>query len=147
MHIPPFDNQNKAIIDVNNEHVPLTYFNIVKLEEGESFSYQIPGYETCIVPATGQVSVEADNLDFGRVGTRGIDVWDGEPEGVYVPTDTPAKMFCTSDTCEVFVAGAIYDVRLSPFVVRENEIDIVQYALMAPKHIGRSNIFWDKASG
>ena len=58
MHIPPFDNQNKAIIDIHNADVPLTYFNIVKLEKGQVFSYQIPGYETCIVPATGSVDVD-----------------------------------------------------------------------------------------
>jgi 5-deoxy-D-glucuronate isomerase len=35
--------------------VPLNYFNIVKLKKGEAFDYQVPGYETCIVPATGTV--------------------------------------------------------------------------------------------
>ena len=28
MHIPPFDNRNKAIVDMDDAHVPLTYFNI-----------------------------------------------------------------------------------------------------------------------
>ena len=65
MHIPPFDNQNKAIIDIHDVHVPLTIFNIVKLEKGQVFSYQIPGYETCIVPATGGVDVDVDNAGFG----------------------------------------------------------------------------------
>ena len=127
MHIPPYDNQNKAIIDIHDANVPLTYFNIVKLEKGGSFSYQIPGYETCIVPAKGSVDVDVDNTGFGGVGNRGSDVWDGEPEGVYVPTDMPAQMVCTSDSCEVFVAGARFDERLAPFVVRESEIDVVQY--------------------
>ena len=127
MHIPPFDNQNKPIIDINDDHVPLTYFNIVKLKKGELFSYQIPGYETCIVPATGTVEVDVDTTAFGAVGNRGSDVWDGEPEGVYVPTDMPAQMVCTSDCAEVFVAGARFDDRLSPFAVRTDEIDLVQY--------------------
>ena len=127
MHIPPFDNQNKAIIDIHDAHVPLTYFNVVKLEKGQVFSYQIPGYETCIVPATGRVDVDVDNTGFGGVGNRGSDVWDGEPEGVYVPTDTPAQMVCKSTSCEVFVAGARFDDRLTPFAVRKNEIDVVQY--------------------
>ena len=95
MHIPPFDNQNNPIIDINDDHVPLTYFNIAKLRKGELFSYQIPGYETCIVPATGTVEVDVDTTAFGVVGNRGSDVWDGEPEGVYVPTDMPAQMVCT----------------------------------------------------
>ena len=127
MHIPPFDNHNKAIIDIHDPHVPMTYFNVVKLEKGNVFSYQIPGYETCIVPATGRVDVDVDNTGFGGVGERGSDVWDGEPEGVYVPTDMPAQMVCTSDSCEVFVAGARFDDRLAPFVVHKNEIDVVQY--------------------
>ena len=127
MHIPPFDNQNKAIIDIHNANVPLTYFNIVKLEKGQVFSYQIPGYETCIVPATGSVDVDVDTASFGRVGNRGSDVWDGEPEGVYVPTDMPAQIVCTSKSCEVFVAGARYQDRLATFAVRKNEIDVVQY--------------------
>ena len=127
MHIPPFDNQNKAIIDIHDAYVPLTYFNIVRLEKGQVFSYQIPGYETCIVPATGRVDVDVDNTGFGGIGNRGSDVWDGEPEGVYVPTDTPAQMVCKSDGCEIFVAGARFDDRLTPFAVHKNEIDVVQY--------------------
>ena len=127
MHIPPFDNQNKAIIDIHDARAPLTYFNVVKLEKGQVFSYQIPGYETCIVPATGRVDVDVDDTGFGGVGNRGSDVWDGEPEGVYVPTDTPAQMVCKSHGCEIFVAGARFDDRLTPFAVQKNEIDVVQY--------------------
>ena len=127
MHIPPFDNQNKPIIDINDDHVPLTYFNIVKLKKGELFSYQIPGYETCIVPATGTVEIDVDTAGFGAIGNRGSDVWDGEPEGVYVPTDMPAQMVCNSDEAEIFVAGARFDDRLSPFPVRTDDIDLVQY--------------------
>ncbi|MDG1176872.1 MAG: 5-deoxyglucuronate isomerase, partial [SAR324 cluster bacterium] len=31
MHIAPFDNDNKPLIDVEDSIVPLNYFNIVKL--------------------------------------------------------------------------------------------------------------------
>jgi hypothetical protein len=58
MHIPPFDNHNQPIVDVNHSHVPLTYFNIVKLKAGATFDYRVPGYETCVVPATGTVTVD-----------------------------------------------------------------------------------------
>ena len=44
-------------------------------------------------------------LALGQSGTE-ADVWDGEPEGVYVPTDMPAQMVCSSDEAEIFVAGA-----------------------------------------
>ena len=53
MHIAPYDNKNQPIVDVDSDTVPLNYFNIVKLKKGDAFEYQVPGYETCIAPATG----------------------------------------------------------------------------------------------
>ena len=39
MHIPPFDNENKPIVDMDDKKVPLNYFNIVKLKKDQSFEY------------------------------------------------------------------------------------------------------------
>jgi len=127
MHIAPFDNENKPIVDAGDATVPLNYFNIVKLTKGQSFEYQVPGYETCIVPATGTVDVEIEGVSFPALGNRGVDVWDGEPEGVYVPVGAKAVITCTSEATETFVAGAKYDRVLEPFDVRAGEIDLVQY--------------------
>ena len=127
MHIAPYENLNKPIVDVNNEFVPLNYFNIVKLKKGEVFDYSVKGYETCIVPATGTVSVDVEGMSFDQLGNRGADVWDGEPEGVYVPTEAKVRIVCQSDTTETFIAGARYDKVLEPFDVRKAEIDLVQY--------------------
>lgn len=127
MHIPPHDNRNQPIVDAGHPLVPLNYFNIVRLKRGESFDYRVPGYETCVVPATGTVTVEAAGESFRDIGNRGADVWDGEPEGVYVPTDTGARIACRSDAAEVFVAGAKYGEVLKPFAVRADALDIVQY--------------------
>ena len=127
MHIAPHDNKNRAIIDTGHDAVPLTYFNIVKLGKGESFTYRTPGYETCIVPATGTVDIETDGAEFAAVGNRGKDVWDGEPEGVYVPSGAEAVIRCVGAGAEVFVAGAKFDEVLKPFAVRRDEIDLVQY--------------------
>ena len=55
MHIGPFNNQNKAIIDVRDGYVPLTYFNIVKLTRGDRFEYATPGYETLSTTATAEL--------------------------------------------------------------------------------------------
>ncbi len=84
MHIAPHDNQNRPIVDAGHDLVPLNYFNIVKLKKGEVFDYAVPGYETCIVPATGTVHVDVEGAAFDTLGTRTADVWDGDPEGVYV---------------------------------------------------------------
>ncbi|AXT28246.1 5-deoxyglucuronate isomerase [Ruegeria sp. AD91A] len=125
MHIAPYDNQNKPIVDADDPTVPLNYFNIVKLKKGEAFEYKVPGYETCIVPATGSVDVDVEGVRFALLGNRGEDVWDGEPEGAYVPSGARALMVCVSETAEVFVAGSKYDKVLDPFDVREH--DLVQY--------------------
>lgn len=127
MHIPPYDNKNIPLVDVDDSLVPLNYFNIVKLAKGEAFEYQVPGYETCIVPATGTLNVEIEGVNFNSLGNRGVDVWDGEPEGVYVPVGAKVIMSCVSDTAEVFIAGAKYDKVLEPFDVRGDGLDLVQY--------------------
>ncbi|MBO9420822.1 5-deoxy-glucuronate isomerase [Labrenzia sp. R4_2] len=127
MHIAPHDNQNKPIVDIDNPTVPLNYFNIVKLKKGEAFHYQVPGYETCVVPATGTVTVEVEGITFDKLGNRGEDVWDGEPEGVYIPVGAKVTIICTSDETETFIAGARYDEVLEPFDVRVDGIDLVQY--------------------
>ena len=127
MHIAPYNNLNKPIVDIDNEFVPLNYFNIVKLKKGESFEYSISGYETCIVPATGTVSVDVEGETFEQLGNRGSDVWDGEPEGVYVPVGAKVRILCQSSKTETFIAGAKYDKVLEPFDVRKAEIDLVQY--------------------
>jgi 5-deoxy-glucuronate isomerase len=125
MHIAPFDNQNKPIVDADDATVPLNYFNIVKLKRGEAFEYQVPGYETCIVPATGSVDVDVEGAAFAALGKRGEDVWDGEPEGVYAPVGAKVTIVCQSDETETFIAGAKYDKVLDPFDVRTP--DLVQY--------------------
>ncbi|NRA99844.1 MAG: 5-deoxy-glucuronate isomerase [Rhodobacteraceae bacterium] len=127
MHIPPFDNQNSPIVDAGDATVPLNYFNIVKLKKGESHTYSVEGYETCIAPATGLIDVTVGGFEAKDLGGRGVDVWDGEPEGVYVPTGAEATITCLSDTAEVFIAGARFDAVLEPFAVRADEIDLVQY--------------------
>ena len=126
MHIPPHDNQNRAIIDTNDPLVPLVYFNIVKLNAGEVFVSQVPGYETCVVPATGTVDVETDGQRFAGIGLRRANVWDGEPEGVYVPSGAAARITCVADA-EVFVAGALFAEARPAFAVRAADIDPVQY--------------------
>ena len=126
MHIAPHDNRNLAIVDMGDALVPLVYFNIVNLKAGETFDYRTPGYETCVVPATGTVTVETAGEIFASIGHRGVDVWDGEPEGVYVPQDAGARITALTAT-EVFIAGARFGETLRPFAVRAADIDKVQY--------------------
>ena len=134
MHIEPFDNKNKPIVDVNDSRVPLNFFNIVKLTTDQSFEYLTPGYETCIVPATGTINIDVEGQNFDSIGKRTTDVWDGEPEGVYVPSNIKASFSSITNKAEIFIAGAKYDKTLTPFAVRSNELDVVQYGSDDTKH-------------
>jgi 5-deoxy-glucuronate isomerase len=127
MHFPPHDNFNKPIIDADDARVPLNYFNIVKLQKGQAFDYHVPRYETAIVPATGTVDVVVEGETFAAIGNRGVDVWDGEPEGVYAPSGAKVRLVCLSQQAEVFIAGARYDGNTTPFAVRVADIDKIQY--------------------
>ena len=127
MHIAPYDNQNQPIIGPGHALVPLVYFNILHLVRGQSHVSQVPGYETCIVPATGTVDIACGGETFAAIGKRRATVWDGEPEGVYVPTHAAATLTCRSDRAEVFVAGARSDQVYPAFAIRADAIDPVQY--------------------
>jgi 5-deoxy-glucuronate isomerase len=126
MHIAPFDNQNAPIVDRDDSVTPLVYFNIVKLAAGESRVSEIAGYETCIVPATGTATITIGDWSADDVGGRGADVWDGEPNAVYVPVGARAEIRA-KNACEIFIAGAKFDEVYEPFVVRADDIDPVQY--------------------
>ncbi len=43
MHIAPYDNQNVAIVDIDDTTVPLNYFNIVKLTTRPDVCLSDPG--------------------------------------------------------------------------------------------------------
>jgi 5-deoxy-glucuronate isomerase len=131
MHIPPYENKNLPVVDVDDADVPLAYFNIVKLNKGEAFVSSVPGYETCLVAAHGTIDVSierkgAASMLFNAIGER-ASVWDGEPSAVYVPVGCSARFVCRSETAEIFVAGARFDQTFEPFAVRPADIDPVQY--------------------
>ena len=131
MHIPHHDNKNVAIVGIDDADLPLAYFNIVRLRNGERFTSTVPGYETCLVPAHGTMDVEVEaagsaGRSFAAIGERGS-VWEGDPSAVYVPVGSAAHIRCRSETTEVFIAGARFDQALAPFAVRAADIDPVQY--------------------
>ena len=91
MHIAPYDNQNKPIVDAGDPSVPLNYFNIVKLKKGEAFEYQVPGYETCVVPASTPWS------DFRDLY---MEAWLGGAKGITTFTDGGKRAGILKDTSD-----------------------------------------------
>jgi len=127
-HIPPFDNKNKAIIDIDDDTTPLCYFNNVKLNQGEQFKYQLAGYESLVVLAGGNCDIQVDGQTFTNIGRR-ADVFSGDPASVYIPLDREAVITCMSESADIFIAGGRYDKQLKPFLVSDGDSleDTVQY--------------------
>jgi 5-deoxy-glucuronate isomerase len=125
-HIPPGDNQNRAIIGVGDETTPLCYFNHVRLKRNETFVHQVDGYESLVVPATGSCDVRVGGELFAAIGKR-THLWEGDPEGVYVPVGMKTEITCVSDQLDLMIGGGRYEEVLKPFAVRQDEVGKIQY--------------------
>lgn len=125
MYIVFYDNQNKFIVDVEDDLVLLNYFNIVKLIKGQLFDYVVVGYEICVVLVMGMVDVDVDGVVYFDFGNCGVDVWDGDFEGVYVFVGVFVWLICKIDIVEVFIVGVKYDKVLELFDVWVLDLDIV----------------------
>jgi len=125
-HIAPFDNQNRPIIDQGDATTPLCFFNQVRLQRGERFVHQVPGYESLLMPATGSCDVQVGSARFEAIGKR-QHLWQGDPEAVYVPVGQTAEIVCTSGQLDLLIGGGRYDQVLQPFAVRQEDVDKIQY--------------------
>ena len=125
-HIKPYNNNNKPLVDLNNEIVPLCFFNEICLKQGEKFQYVLNEFESCIVPVTGTIEVQIDGQLFSNIGTRSC-LWEGVPNAVYIPVGKKVSIFCISSNVNCFIAGGKYDKILTPYAIRDKDIDIIQY--------------------
>ena len=73
-----------------------------------------------------KLDVQVQGQVFKEVGKR-QHIWEGDPEGVYVPVDCEATLTCISNEVEVFVSGAKHNQTHEAFVIRQDDIDKVQY--------------------
>ena len=125
-HIPAYQNNNEPVINVNDETVPLVYFNPLTLKQGESHSYQLDDYETVVVMAGGTCTVIVDGETFEQMGKR-KNVWDGNAAAVYAPIGAKVEVRCESETADVMVAGGRYEEKTAAFAIIPEESDQIQY--------------------
>jgi 5-deoxy-glucuronate isomerase len=125
-HIPGFDNKNEAIVNINDETVPLVYFNQLLLKKNETHSYQLDNYETVVVMASGTCTITVDGEVFENMGTR-KNVWDGNAAAVYASIGSKVEVRCDSETADVMVAGGRYEEKTAAFAINPEESDQIQY--------------------
>ena len=125
-HIKAYDNGNRAIVDRDDELVPRTYLNVVRLAEGEEFISDVPGYETVCVPMEGRCDIAVGGTLYSGVGRR-EELFDDKPDGVYVPSGSKAAITGRGNGVNLCIAGGRTDVRLETFRVTPDDVEKVQY--------------------
>lgn len=103
--IAAHDSQNAAIVGPDDATLSRIIFRLLRLERDEVFRLREPGHELCLVPMTGQVDVEVDDIAFAALGDRS-DVFAGLADSLYVPPGASVSIRA-GGSCEIAVAGAL----------------------------------------
>lgn len=119
-----FSNNNQPIVDETNDTLSLVHFNIVRLQYDELFTQRLAKHESVLVVLSGTCRIEVEGTTFETVGQR-KDIWDGRADSVYVPVGGQAVVTALSKTCEIAIAGGIYDKTLEPFRIGPEDVDMV----------------------
>lgn len=122
--IRAFDNQNQPILPGGSGPVPNTYFNLLRLQQGEEAKVEVPGFETCLVVLSGIVDIKVAGMNFTEVGRR-ASIWDGPADSVYAGTGSVATIRARSEEAEIAVAGGRCGDAFGPFRVSPEEVDPV----------------------
>jgi 5-deoxy-glucuronate isomerase len=80
-------------------------FEVFRLQAGEKVSRHLKTREVCIVPLAGRVDVSTGEADFVGVGGR-ASPFDGKPQAVYLPADTPFTVTAGDAGAEVALCSA-----------------------------------------
>ena len=112
------------IADGTPKTLPLVYFDLVRLEAGQTHKLRVPGFESVIVPLSGSVDLVAGTHHFEAVGRR-ADVWSGQADSVYLPTGMELLMTAKDDASEIAVAGGRWEEAFEPFRIPPEDVDMV----------------------
>jgi 5-deoxy-glucuronate isomerase len=121
--IEPFDNKNKPILD-KHPLLPRTWFNLLRLKPGETYTVCLEGFESVWVLLCGTCDITAGGAAFKDVGLR-KDVWSGNADSVYAPAGAAVNVTART-ACELAVAGGRCEKVFEPFRVTPAEVDPVE---------------------
>lgn len=124
--IRAYDNHNEPIIDANDDFLPRTYFNIVRLKKGETHYTCVEGYETCWVLTHGRCNIDVDGKVFENVGNRDS-IWANQrSDSVYAPAGAKINVTCVSDDVVIFVAGGRCEEYHEPYRIKPEDVKPVE---------------------
>ncbi len=144
------DNRNQPIIHGGaGQPLALTYFNLVRLGKGASYSGRVEGFETVYVVLTGKCNITVNGTLFAGIGQR-HDIWSGRADSIYAPINAEVVIQSTAERTEVAIAGGICDTAYAPFRIAPEEVDMVDvgsnetkshrriFHILGQKTVGRS---------
>lgn len=118
------DNKNKPILGVNDKVLTDTYFNLIRLNKGDSWSFKLPNHESVIVVMSGIIDADVESMIHTDVGKRD-NIWTGRADSVYAGIDTPVIITAGSDNTEVAVAGGKCTKKYDSFRITPDEVEMV----------------------
>jgi len=120
-----YDNRNTPLVEPGKEPLQLCYFNLLRLEAGQSHTFEAVRCETLCVVLSGRVDIAAGAQEFKGVGRR-ANIWDGPADSVYCGTSSRVTVRALRNGTEVAVAGGLCDQPFAPFRVTPEEVTAVE---------------------
>lgn len=119
-----YSNENKPLLDAGNEILPLSFFNLIRLNKGESYSNYLEEFETVYVVLSGACDIQTEKVLFRNVGQR-KDIWSGKADSVYVGVCTNVMISALTENIEVAIAGGYCTEKFAPFRITPEEVEMV----------------------
>jgi 5-deoxy-glucuronate isomerase len=147
-HLQARENNNTPLVEPGRGPLALSYFNIVRLDAGQTHSVNVAGCEILCVVLSGAADIAAAGQLFENVGRRTA-IWDGPADSVYCGTAQALVRARTAGT-EVAIAGGICARSFPPFRITPEEVAMVEvgsvgthsrrriYHILGQKAAGRS---------
>lgn len=121
--IKSYDNKNRPLVDENNGVMKRTYFNIVRLNQGEVYENTLNNFESVYSMMSGSCDIKTCGITFEKVSRK--DIWSGYADSVYVPTGGSVTVKALCDGTEIAVAGGLCQEVYKPFRVTPEEVEVV----------------------
>lgn len=119
------DNINQPILDCNNPVVPHSYFNMIKLDCGESYGYRLANHESVMVVLKGGCDVVVSGRKYKGIGSR-KDIWSGTADSLYVGVGDNVLIRPLHDGTEIAVCGGVCEVRYDSFRIKPEDVEMVE---------------------
>ncbi|NJK95419.1 MAG: 5-deoxy-glucuronate isomerase [Bacteroidales bacterium] len=123
-HIREFSH-GESIIPSNDSLLPDTYFNIIKLKRGETYSLKLPDYETVWVVLQGNSDAFVDGKQYANIGQR-KDVWSGKADSVYAGAGAEVMIIGNNEITEIAIVGGKCSQKYPSFRIKPEEVEMVE---------------------